>query len=260
VVVVLSKEFISKKYPMEELRLLLHWREAATAQGSGSAKLLLLYHMTYEELGAQAEVYRRAAAGEMAAELHREQWAGNMEKLGQWAEDLEKLGQWAEDLEKLGGITGFRKDQVGRSPLHHFPPKCFRLGMLLFGAVHCLRLLLCRGTCSSLLVAGRLRHAGAHAIHSWAHQMEAVGYPQKTTVRQIARQLNKMLVSLVSTDITSCPDLPKWQATAQSGRMVDCWLLLAAGADVMVFIAAGAGEHVHCNEGQGGGGHSEAAV
>jgi hypothetical protein len=37
VVVVLSKAFFSKRYPMEELQLLLHWRDAAHQAGTTSA-------------------------------------------------------------------------------------------------------------------------------------------------------------------------------------------------------------------------------
>jgi hypothetical protein len=118
VVVVLSKEFISKKYPMEELQLLLHWRDAAeknaqdaaqdTAQERGvvSAKLLpVFYDMSYEELGKQVAVYQKAAAGQMPQQELRKQI---------WAADVDKLGQWVEDLKKLGGVTGLRKDQVCR--------------------------------------------------------------------------------------------------------------------------------------------------
>jgi hypothetical protein len=108
VVLVLSKEFISKPYPMEELQLLLQWREVAQEAGTSSAKLLpVLYHMSCDELVAQAEVYSRAAAGKMLEEELRTMSP-------KWAGHTDKLGQWAEDLVHLGGIAGLRKDQVGK--------------------------------------------------------------------------------------------------------------------------------------------------
>jgi hypothetical protein len=107
VVVVLSKEFISKPYPMEELHLLLHWQQL----GSPAKVLPVFYDISYEQLGARAALYKRAAAGEMT--LVEGLWAKE-----QWAKDLKiptpsQLCQWVEDLGKLGGITGFRENQVG---------------------------------------------------------------------------------------------------------------------------------------------------
>jgi hypothetical protein len=100
---------------MEELQLLLHWREAATKGGTGSAKLLpVLYGLTYEELQAQAEVYRKAAAGQIPE--------GGM-RMEPWAVPVDMLGQWAQLLDKLGGITSVRQDQVGQLHTSH-PRQC----------------------------------------------------------------------------------------------------------------------------------------
>jgi hypothetical protein len=83
VVVVLSKEFISKPYPMEELQLLLEWQR----QGS-PAVLLPVYHgIAYEGVINQAAEYQEAGKGT-------------------------RQRQWAKDLSLLANITSFRADQV----------------------------------------------------------------------------------------------------------------------------------------------------
>jgi hypothetical protein len=87
VVLVLSKEFISKPYPMQELQLLLHWR----AHGS-VAQLLPVYHgITYEEVGSTIAQYQETQEGTI-----------------EW--------QWAKDLSLLCNITGARTDQVRVHP------------------------------------------------------------------------------------------------------------------------------------------------
>jgi hypothetical protein len=93
VVLILSQEFISKKYPMEELQLLLEWRRA---EGSKMKLLPVFYAINYETLGEKVKEYKSAAAGSSAEQLLRRQ-------------------QWVEDLQGLQGITGLRKDQVGRT-------------------------------------------------------------------------------------------------------------------------------------------------
>jgi hypothetical protein len=107
VVVVVSKEFISKPYPMEELQLLLHWQ----SQGSPAVMLPVFYHISLEQLGQNIAVYKLAAAGKRTP-LQRA-WAKE-----QWSKDFkmptpQQLGQWAEDLGRLHGTTGVREDQVG---------------------------------------------------------------------------------------------------------------------------------------------------
>jgi hypothetical protein len=112
VILILSKEFISKPYPMEELHMLLHWQR----QGSPVKLLPVFYSISPEGITAQIDKYQ-AAAG----------WGGRLRNLWgnttgsqceqQWAADLQGLQQWVTDLEKLGGITGVRSDQVGRIAL-----------------------------------------------------------------------------------------------------------------------------------------------
>jgi hypothetical protein len=83
VVLVLSKEFISKRYPMEELRLLLEWRR----QGSPAVLLPVFHSVDCEEVGRRAAEYEAATS-----DPHKQ--------------------QWAKDLKEVLGITGARADQV----------------------------------------------------------------------------------------------------------------------------------------------------
>jgi hypothetical protein len=87
VVVVLTKHFISKKYPMEELHLLLE----RDRQGTRATLLPFFYGISTEDLGAKVEEYLKAPTDDEEQQL--------------------KL-QWAKDLTALGGITGPRPDQV----------------------------------------------------------------------------------------------------------------------------------------------------
>ena len=89
VVLLLSQEFISRRYPMEELQLLLEWRR----QGSKAHLLPVYYSLTYDDLGTAIEKYGREA------------------RESSEAEQLPKT-QWVKDLERLQGITGIRMDQV----------------------------------------------------------------------------------------------------------------------------------------------------
>jgi hypothetical protein len=89
VVLLLSKAFISKKYPMEELHLLLEWQR----QGSPAKLLPVFYDVTHKDLCAKILELKAAA------------WITAEERL------LRK--QWVDDLEGLLGITGIQKDQVG---------------------------------------------------------------------------------------------------------------------------------------------------
>jgi hypothetical protein len=95
-VLILSEDFISKKYPMEELQLLL----ARNRQG---VKLMpVFYDVLWENLSAKADRYK-IEAGEAGTE-----------------DPALKL-QWYHDLQELKRITGFRPDQVRCfHPLHVF--------------------------------------------------------------------------------------------------------------------------------------------
>ena len=84
VVIVLSKEFISKPYPMEELQMLLERRR----QGSTAVLLPVFYDVTWEEVSQKAEQYTNA-------------W---------WQRSTKQ--QWAADLGELAAISGIRLDQV----------------------------------------------------------------------------------------------------------------------------------------------------
>jgi hypothetical protein len=99
VVLMLSEEFISKKYPMEELQLLLEWRWQDKAglklrkQGTRAELVPVFYDLTYQDLSQTiAEHNRKAAQGT--------------------EEDQQRMRQWVKDLKKLQGITGLRQDQV----------------------------------------------------------------------------------------------------------------------------------------------------
>jgi hypothetical protein len=82
VVLVLSKAFISKKYPMEELQLLLEWRRS----GSPAVLLPVFHGVDCDEVG------RKAAEYELATDQRKQ--------------------QWAKDLKEVSRITGARPDQV----------------------------------------------------------------------------------------------------------------------------------------------------
>jgi hypothetical protein len=87
VVLIISQEFVSKRYPMEELRLLLAWR----GQGSKGVLLPVLYDLTYQDLLNMIAEYNKEAAAASSSE----------------EQALKR--QWARDLGELAGIT---KDQV----------------------------------------------------------------------------------------------------------------------------------------------------
>jgi hypothetical protein len=93
VVLVLSKAFIGKRYPMEELQLLLEWRR----QGSEAKLLPVFYDITWEVIDSSVKEYKRTASSE--ADSHK----------------AAQKRQWAQDLEELEGITGIRPDQVCHS-------------------------------------------------------------------------------------------------------------------------------------------------
>jgi hypothetical protein len=89
VVVVLSKDFIRKKYPMEELHLLVERR-------SRNVRLLpVFYDISFDDLSNKIKQYENT-----------------------FSRDKQ---QWARDLSKLKVITGNRPDQV-HACLIHFAP------------------------------------------------------------------------------------------------------------------------------------------
>jgi hypothetical protein len=92
VVLILSKEFVSKKYPMEELQLLMAWQK----EGSPARLLPVLYHITFEELNEKVEEYKAALLS-----------GGGVE-----GDEQCRLEQWVQDLTDLQRHTAFRKDQV----------------------------------------------------------------------------------------------------------------------------------------------------
>jgi hypothetical protein len=96
VVLLLSKEFVSKPYPMEELQLLLGWKR----QGSPAKLLPVFYNLTCKDLYTIIARYKAEAAQ------------------GSAFEHVQKK-QWVEDLEGLLGITGLRNDQVFTLHLPH---------------------------------------------------------------------------------------------------------------------------------------------
>jgi hypothetical protein len=89
VVLLLSKELISKEYPMEELHLLLEWQR----QHSPAKLLPVFYDLTWQDVYDKATDYKAAATK------------------GSEAEQL-RTKHWVDDLEGLLRITGIRKDQV----------------------------------------------------------------------------------------------------------------------------------------------------
>jgi hypothetical protein len=102
VVLVLSKEFISKQCAMEELQLLLHYRK----MGSTVKVLPVYYDLNMEELVEDKKLYRMAMTDAAAG--------GALLKTMSWAQDLNHLPQWLKNLEELGGITSFHPDRPGR--------------------------------------------------------------------------------------------------------------------------------------------------
>jgi hypothetical protein len=87
-VLVLSEEFITTFYPMEELHLLMERQR----QGSQAALLPVFYDVTWEQV--HASVLKLKAKPDGAP-----------------AQDLQPIS--AQELEDLAGITGMRPDQVG---------------------------------------------------------------------------------------------------------------------------------------------------
>jgi hypothetical protein len=96
-VIVLSKEFISKKYPMEELRLLLKRRADSGVDRPNVRLMPAFYGVAWEDVDKKAKLYRNPT-DEMVTNTDpaiRALWP-----------------QWARDLDTLKRITGCRKDQV----------------------------------------------------------------------------------------------------------------------------------------------------
>jgi hypothetical protein len=91
VVVVLSKEYIQKPYPMEELQLLLDAMqepgEGTPASAAKRGRLLPVWYLKEREL---QEAIAKFRAGE--AEMHQ---------------------KWGAALQRIYGITAVRDDQVG---------------------------------------------------------------------------------------------------------------------------------------------------
>jgi hypothetical protein len=138
VVVVLSKEYISTQYPMEELQLLLHWRK----QGSKAKLLPVFFDLDYDGLSKtaghyndliklnkeQVEQLEQGKSLDGLVETVKSMLQGGLVKLAtQWKQDLEflqtilpvmkdngreRLEQWVRDLAELRQITGALKDQV----------------------------------------------------------------------------------------------------------------------------------------------------
>jgi hypothetical protein len=137
VVVVLSKEFISKRYPMEELQLLLKWRR----QGSKVQLLPVFLDITYKDLNNQLKLYKTAAGlskgqrqklkrGDGLGDVVEGMWEGGDGHVEQRVKKMDEglqlalkvmeehgidvLQRWVKDLQELMHITGARKDQVLR--------------------------------------------------------------------------------------------------------------------------------------------------
>ena len=91
VVLVLSSDFVRKRYPMEELALLLKRKR----QEQGFRLLPVLYGITYEQCRSLPEGY------------HSEDWVLKGDKPG---ENI--LQQWAAAVKELLDITAVRQDQV----------------------------------------------------------------------------------------------------------------------------------------------------
>jgi hypothetical protein len=127
VVVVLSTEFITKPYPMEELQLLMERHR----QGSEAVLLPVFLTASYEDIGDKGRQYseaRKHLAAQQADQTF--QWGDYLESLCALAEPNEggaqvpgdegvvtklraaQLGQYARDLGDIAGVTAFRPDQV----------------------------------------------------------------------------------------------------------------------------------------------------
>ena len=89
--VVLSTDFVRKRYPMEELALLLKRKR----EDQGFRLLPVLYGITYEQCTSLPQGY------------HTDEWGL---KGGKPADDI--LQGWAAAVEELLNITAVREDQV----------------------------------------------------------------------------------------------------------------------------------------------------
>jgi hypothetical protein len=132
VVLVLSKEFITTPFPMEELHLLLERRRMHPE--SQAVILPVLYNVTWEDVHAKALEYKQAAAAAAAARPMPSANAAahpdyelmavvNQQSAGPSAALSE---QYVLDLRDLEGITGIRTDQVCRCslPVMVFGSRC----------------------------------------------------------------------------------------------------------------------------------------
>jgi hypothetical protein len=122
VVVVLSAEFISKKYPMEELRLMRLLRQQGADSNNAKAVRVLpvLYDITYEAFWKVVEYYK-AAIDVIAGVKEEEELPALPMNLSVVqhvvaakvkAKESEMLKQWVDDLEGVCSITCLRRDQV----------------------------------------------------------------------------------------------------------------------------------------------------
>ena len=92
VVVVLSEEYVRKRHPMEELKLLVLRKRA---KKDCFCLLPVLYGITYEQCSS------------LATEYHSEPWVGDADKPAK-----EILSQWADCVKELLEVTAIREDQV----------------------------------------------------------------------------------------------------------------------------------------------------
>jgi hypothetical protein len=108
VVLILSKDFVRKQYPMEELQLLLEWRK----QGSKATLLPVFLNLTWGQLNSTAKAYK---AGNVEMLKQNQPPAAAVECSLKWddeAKDEDQRRHWGGMLAELCRITGTRRDQV----------------------------------------------------------------------------------------------------------------------------------------------------
>jgi hypothetical protein len=160
VVVVLSSAFIRKKYPMEELQLLLEWQR----RGSQAVLLPVFHQLNYQELSKTVERYQALPGGDPKEGGQQQQWwwdlAGLLGLMTAMEEDgseqqMTMMQQWVKDLKEVQHITGFRNDQVILRTEHSvctavhwrvgiwYEELLVHCNVLLCPVVHCCALLVC---------------------------------------------------------------------------------------------------------------------
>jgi hypothetical protein len=120
VLLVLSEEFMSARYPMEELQLLLERRQKSLVPCK-AVLVPLFYGATLDDVNQKVQAYSAADVKLL------DKWKQQLAKVAMYVDsvfqaeqreivasgnDLALHRQWAIDLEEVQSITGLRSDQV----------------------------------------------------------------------------------------------------------------------------------------------------